>query len=126
MHRGLRTFILAALLLTPITGCDRGSPSQNPTSTSGDSSPVHRAVEVSLITPLLPRLRTHLAVDSHGNLYWVQESDPATEAGDLMFVMGTSGVPQTLPALSGRRLLESLGETNAKDKDARCAVRSMV
>ena len=124
-RRSAMPFILLACGIALLFGCDRGSSSsQSAPPAAGDSSPGRRTIEISLIAPLLPRLRTHIAVDSHGNLYWVQESDPPAEGGDLMFVMGDSGVPQTIPALSGRRLMASLGTGN--DKNAAGAIRSIV
>jgi hypothetical protein len=102
---------LSVLLLLISVGCDRqSSSSQNGDPTTDQASePIQLAVSLTPITPLLPRLRTHVAVDSHGNLYWIQESERVPSGGDLVFVMGDSGVPQTIPALSVPRLLAALG-----------------
>jgi hypothetical protein len=123
MNRRLAFPLLFTCSVALLSGCDRGS-SSSPAAPAGDSTHARRALEVSLIAPLLPRLRTHIAVDSRGNLYWVQESDPPAAGGDLLFAMGNSGVPQTLPALSGRRLMDSLGV--GTDKSAMGAIGSIV
>src|SRR4051812_48230302 len=75
---------LSTLLLIAGSGCDRDTSSQGGggQTTETDTNvagPV--MVELAPITPLLPRLRTHVAVDGHGNLYWVQESEPAPPPG---------------------------------------------
>lgn len=104
----IRTLLVLLLLIS--VGCDRQSSSQNSDpSADQNSEPIQLAVSLTPITPLLPRLQTHIAVDSHGNLYWIQESERVPSGGDLVFVMGDTGVPQTIPALSVPRLLESLG-----------------
>jgi hypothetical protein len=72
----------------------------------GEDEPRALALEIEPITPLLPRLPTHVAVDSHGNLYWVQESEPQPAGGDALFLMGEGGVPQTIAALSVPALLD--------------------
>jgi hypothetical protein len=102
----------ALLLLLWSPGCDRqSSNSQQTNATTQPQSPSRAlAVQLTPITPLLPRLRTHVALDSHGNLYWIQESEPAPPGGDLVFVMGNSGVPQTVPALAVSNLLAALGD----------------
>jgi hypothetical protein len=89
--------------IASVGGCDRPSSSGTGSSATGQVT-----IELSPVTPLLPRLRTHFTVDSRGNLYWIQESDPAPAGGDLVFVMGDSGVPQTLPALTTRQLLAAI------------------
>ena len=119
----LRT--LSVLLLAMLAGCDRSS-SDTPGNTATEDRDQEKAglvVEVTPITPLLPRLRTHVAVDSHGNIYWIQESDPLPDGGDLVFVMGSSGVPQTIPALETPRLLAALFPNEAHH--GRGAIRSM-
>jgi hypothetical protein len=78
-----------------------------------DNDPRALAVELVPITPLLPRLPTHVAVDLRGNLYWIQESNPTPAGGDLVFVMGEGGVPQTIPALSVPSLLQVLAPGGA-------------
>ena len=109
-----------AMLLLIAAGCDRGS--TGPSTTSGESGPTHLTVEVTPITPLLPRLPTHLAIDSHANLYWQQESPDAANSstGDLVFVMGNSGVPQALPGLTVPNLLAAAGQPGGRG-----AIRSM-
>jgi hypothetical protein len=96
---GLMTFLL-------VCGCDR-NPAPSDTTPSADEAP--KSVEIRPITPLLPRLLTHFSVDSKGNLYWLQESDPPAAGGDLVFLIGVGGVPQTLEALSVGNLLDKLG-----------------
>jgi hypothetical protein len=103
--------MLSAVLA--VLACDRrqsSAPSQGGSTTGPNGDAAALAVELTPITPLLPRLRTHVAVDLRGNIYWIQESEPAPAGGDLVFVMGSSGVPQTIPALGVARLLEALGE----------------
>lgn len=104
----LRT--LSVLLLAMLAGCERSSPDASSNDAGGDRDwgTAHLVVELTPITPLSPRLRTHVAVDSHGNVYWIQENTPAPQGGDLVFVMGGSGVPQTIPALAAPRLLAVL------------------
>lgn len=91
-------YTLIALFLA---GCDRAP---LPPSTR----PPRAVVEVRPLTPLLPRLATHLAVDSHANVYWNQESDPPLPGGDLTFVMGQGGVPQSIAALQVDHLLATV------------------
>ena len=121
--RGLTIFAATLVLLLSTPGCDRDASSPGPTGASTPGTE-HYSVDINLITPLLPRLRTHVAIDSRGNLYWVQETDPPTEHGDLLYTMGTSGVPQTIPELSGRRLLGSIGLPETLGVKA--TIRSMV
>ena len=107
---------LSVALLLAIAGCDRQSPeasSSDPT-VDREAVPARLVVELIPIAPLVPRLRTHVAVDSHGNLYWVQEGVPTPDGGDLVFVMGASGVPQTIPGLGVPRLLAALGPDEAR------------
>src|SRR5689334_18500979 len=124
-RRRSRCFALAALLMVLwSSGCDRRSsdPQQANATTQPQSSSRALAVQLTPITPLLPRLRTHVTVDSHGNLYWIQESEPASPGGDLVFVMGNSGVPQTVPALGLSNLLAALGD---KGRGGSGAIRSI-
>jgi hypothetical protein len=107
-------WIICALsgLLLAAAGCDRDTSAPSGTSQATETDPNAAGpvlVELAPITPLLPRLRTHVAVDGRGNLYWVQESEPTPAGGDLVFVMGDSGVPQTIPALSVPNVLATLG-----------------
>lgn len=104
----------ALVLASGIVGCDRGTPPSPPASTAKPT------VSVKAITPLLPRLPTHLAIDSRGNLYWAQESDPPVAGGDLVFVMGDEGVPQTVAPLGVDDILTALGM-----KGGQGAVRSL-
>jgi hypothetical protein len=107
-----------------IAGCDRlSSSSSGPGTGAGSAGSGQVSIELTPITPLLPRLRTHFAADSRGNLFWIQESDPAPAGGDLVFVMGVSGVPQTLPALTTRQLLGAIKSDDTIR--ATGAVRSM-
>jgi hypothetical protein len=105
------SLVLACALL----GCDRGTPPPPPPASAATPT-----VDVRAITPLLPRLQTHLAIDSRGNLYWTQESDPPIAGGDLVFVMGDGGVPQTVAALGVDNILTTLGMTGGQG-----AVRSL-
>lgn len=104
------------MLLAMLAGCDRPSPetSNNDAGSDRDGGTAHLVVELTPITPLSPRLRTHVAVDSRGNVYWIQENTPAPQGGDLVFVMGGSGVPQTIPALDVPRLLAVLNPDDSR------------
>jgi hypothetical protein len=62
-------------------------------------------VELQPVTPLAAARLTHIAVDSLGNLCWVQESD---QADDTMFIMGEDKVPHAAD-LSTTRVCEALG-----------------
>jgi hypothetical protein len=108
--------IFVSLLLV-FTGCNRNPPSP-PETPPVDDSP--KSVDIHPLVPLLPRLQTHYAVDSKGNLYWLQESEPPAAGGDLVFVMGVDGVPQTIEDLSVTNLLDKLGLHGAKG-----AIRSL-
>src|SRR5712691_9593481 len=118
----LTTLILSLLLLN---GCDRDSQTNSASngSTQQPATPQRLSLQLTPITPLLPRLRTHLAVDSRGNLYWFQESEPQPAGGDMVYAMGDSGVPQSIPALSLPSLLAASGRTDVKP--ASCALRAM-
>lgn len=118
---------LLVLQIAWAAGCD-----QSPTSpASGAANPdtgtpaavAPLTLELTPITSLLPRLKTHVAIDSRGNIYWTQESEPVPRGGDLVFVMGDSGVPQTIPALSAARILSALGMGGAPANAA--GIRSM-
>ena len=116
---------LLAFLSAVLTGCDQSTTSYSPGDANADATfePPRLAIELSAITPLLPRLSTHVAIDSRGNIYWIQESEPTPPGGDLVFVMGDSGVPQTIPALSVPRILKALGMQEASGDSG--AIRSM-
>jgi hypothetical protein len=107
----LRTLSGLVLAGVPV-GCQKEPTAASASGNGGggasgnDDEPRALALEIEPITPLLPRLATHVAVDSHGNLYWVQESDPAPAGGDAVFLMGEGGVPQTIAALSVPALLD--------------------
>jgi hypothetical protein len=97
---------IGLLIFMLVFGCNR-NPAPGNATTPADEAP--KSVEIRLITPLLPRLQTDFSVDSKGNLYWLQESDPPAAGGDLVFLIGAGGVPQTLEELSVGNLLEKLG-----------------
>jgi hypothetical protein len=120
-----RNFIFLTFSMLLAAGCDR--PTASPSTgkpPERDAVPEHPIVEIKPITPLLPRLATHVAVDLRGNLYWIQESDPVPSGGDLVFTMGESGVPQTVPDLGVRRMLEAIGVGG--DKSSGGAIRALV
>jgi hypothetical protein len=107
----LRT--LSGLALVALPGCQKQPTDASAGGNGGsggtpgaDEEPRALSLEIEPITPLLPRLATHIGVDSHGNLYWVQESEPAPAGGDAVFLMGEGGVPQTIAALSVPSLLD--------------------
>ena len=76
------------LLLLALGACDREparvTPSTNP-------APQGYQLELKPITPLLPSRSTHVALDSLGNVYWVQESD---RGDDTLFVIGEGEIPR--------------------------------
>jgi hypothetical protein len=100
----VRAWMMVLLLGGLCAGCDRHGGGAPTTQESGSLS-----IDVTLITPLLPRLGTRYALDGRGNLYWIQESEHPEPGGDLLFVMGESGVPQAVPELSAARLLALCG-----------------
>jgi hypothetical protein len=111
----LRTLsgVAAAAAVTALPACQKeptagsaGGAGGGGGASGGDEGPRGLALEIEPITPLLPRLATHVAVDSHGNLFWVQESEPQPAGGDAVFLMGEGGVPQTIAALCVPSLLD--------------------
>ena len=84
------------LLILSLSSCDR-SPARAPTTTIATEPSFE--VELKPLTPLLPNRTTHPAVDSLGNIYWVQEAD---RRDDVLFVIGEGEVPR-VTQLSARR-----------------------
>jgi hypothetical protein len=86
------------LILVLVTACDqRGAVATN----DSEPPPPKYAVELSTVTPLLPRRATHLTVDPSGNLYFVQESE---NGDDVTFIAGPSDVPRAM-ALSSASIV---------------------
>jgi hypothetical protein len=90
-----------------IGGCGKGDESQPP-----DTSPAPDAIEtmphamqVWPITHLEPNQTTHVAVDSAGNAYWVQES---SEGNDQLYVAGEDDIPQAM-TLNTAAILAAFG-----------------
>ncbi len=62
-------------------------------------------IELQPVTPLAAARQTHVAVDTLGNLCWLQESD---RGDDTMFIMGDDKVPHAADLSTGR-ICDSLG-----------------
>src|SRR4051812_19566369 len=86
---GRAIFILRTLAITALlsSACDR-RPAAAPLPPS--TQPLGYQLEIKPLTPLLPARDTHVAVDSLGNVYWVQESD---RGDDTLFVIGEGEIP---------------------------------
>jgi hypothetical protein len=103
MHTRVRAAlhdIFALILCTlPLAGCGRESA---PTPTPQEPP----RVELETVVPLTPGRRTHVAVDSRGNIYWSQETDAGQ---DVVMETGAGNVPQPLELTS----LSLMQELNA-------------
>jgi hypothetical protein len=116
---------IALLLLFP-AGCDRDAHSTSGGNTTTPQPARKRlALQLTPITPLLPRLRTHVAVDSRGNLYWLQESEPPPADGDMVYAMGDSGVPQSIAPLNVPNLLAISGNADFRTAPTTGAIRAI-
>jgi hypothetical protein len=92
----MRWIAPAALLITlGLISCDR-RPATAPVTTA--PNPPTLELELKPITPLLPERPTHVAVDTLGNIYWVQEGD---RADDTMFVIGQGDIPRVTQLSAG-------------------------
>jgi hypothetical protein len=87
-----------------LIGCDRKPVSLIPVAPRTDTGPSYEA-ELQPLTPLARGRLTHIAVDSLGNVYWVQESGARD---DTLFVMGEARIPRTA-ALTAARIADALG-----------------
>src|ERR1051326_2687712 len=76
--------VLLAFLLA--ASCNRA-----PTRSSRPAPPSSYEVEFKPLTPLSPNRPTHIAVDSLGNICWVQENETAD---DSVFIMGEGDIPR--------------------------------
>jgi hypothetical protein len=66
-------------------------------------------VEVRPLSQLLPDQPTHLAADSFGNIYWVQET---SSGQDILFVAGSDDIPQPT-ALTSDAIIAAFGPAPA-------------
>jgi hypothetical protein len=74
-------------------GCGRRGPTAAVASQPTESSETApQSMELRPLAQLEPDRPTHLAADSFGNVYWVQES---TDGEDTLFVAGSDDIPQT-------------------------------
>jgi hypothetical protein len=95
-----------------LIGCDRTPPKVAVPATA--TAPVNTApdvdyplqCELSIVAPLLPKLKTHVAIDPASNIYFVQETE---DGGDGMYVVGSGEVSIATP-LSSQNILAELGE----------------
>jgi hypothetical protein len=109
-----REFATISILLALVicVGCDRTPPKVAAPATATAPAVVVPDLnyplqcELSIVAPLLPKLKTHVAVDPASNIYFVQETD---EGGDGMFVIGSGEVSVSTP-LSSQNILGELGE----------------
>lgn len=71
-------------------------------------------LQVDALAQLLPNRLTHVAVDSAGNLYWVQETD---DGRDVVYVMGIGGdeVPRAT-ALTSDAILDVMPPVRLPEK----------
>src|SRR6266496_3162555 len=99
--------ILCLLCITLLCACDRNPP-HNPITTA-PSEPVFE-LELKPVTPLLPNRPTHFAVDSLGNINWVQETD---RGDDTMFVIGEGEIPRATQ-LSAGNIAAALGASEGR------------
>jgi hypothetical protein len=95
--------------------CDRSPP---PAPSKPASQPVPQdqplpemQCDVSMVTPLLPKRPTHIAVDPFSNIYYVQESD---DGNDGVFVIGGAGISNatSLSTMSILQAMNSPGSGN--------------
>src|SRR2546428_5668120 len=102
-----RAFLACLSILAVVCACDR-NPQRAPVSTT----PADTVFELDLkpVTPLLPNRPTHYAVDSFGNIYWVQESD---RGDDTMFVIGQGEIPRATQ-LSALNVAAALGSSEGR------------
>src|SRR4051812_23252810 len=98
---------LLLLLVAVATSCDRDPPRQLPA--TAPAQPV-TDLELKPVTPLIPARQTHLAVDTGGNIYWVQEGD---RRDDTMFVIGDGDIPRATQ-LSAANIAAQLGEPTGR------------
>ena len=63
------------------------------------------SVSITSITPLLPARVTHLAVDSTGQIFWLQETD--RRQSDAVFRLGAGDVPEAT-GITPERVLRAL------------------
>lgn len=97
------------LLVLVLGGCDRApSSTAVPTSQAASRAPLPpMQCDLSIVSPLLPRRATHVAVDPASNVYFVQETD---DGGDGMFVIGMSDISKATVLSS----VNVLAQMNAK------------
>jgi hypothetical protein len=101
MYR-LCVFALLALLWA-IPACDRKPAAPTFVPPPKDEGPSYE-IRLEPVTPLSPARLTHVALDTLGNLCWIQETD---KGDDTLFIMGDDRVPRAAD-LSTDRICDAL------------------
>src|SRR2546421_6635643 len=99
--------LLCLFALTMLCACDR-APAHAPATTA--PAPATLELELKPVTPLLPNRPTHFAVDTLGNISWVQETD---RGDDTMFVIGEGEIPRATQ-LSAANVAALLGASGGR------------
>jgi len=105
MTRAFRGCHILALLAVACGGCDPVEP--DVVAPQGNTR--ERAATLKVVAPLLPGRATHVAVDSTGTVFWVQES---SDAHDAVLSLGPGDVP-VATGVSSRTILRALGVRDA-------------
>ena len=86
-----------------IAGCDRAPTAPAPPPPVS-TQPGRERVSLRVVVPLAPARTTHLARSGDGTIWWVQEGE---EGDDVVFAMGSDGVPRAT-ALTSAFLLDAM------------------
>jgi hypothetical protein len=89
----IRGFCLGLLWCALVGGCGSKHDSAETTHSQQPEPPetAPHVMELGPLTQLAPALPTHLAADSQGNVYWVQETP---DGHDAVFVSAANDIPQ--------------------------------
>lgn len=106
-------FIIRAVIITwvalgslTLLSCERSSSPPVPVTPREPELEVH----LKPLMPLMPNRPTHIAADSGGKIYWLQDLD---RADDTMFAIDQEGLPQATP-LSSAGIAAAMGASGGR------------